>query len=321
MKHTMSRSWSAIGVGFALTLLTSIPLGAQTTATFNLTGVNGESLAGIYTSPYLGNVVTGGVSTGTIPVICDDFSDNSYNPESWTAYVTDLSNVPQTGNDSTLEMGVALFLGRYRQDGASWTDNESVMRHTQWRRIWYSKVLNSNTAQQQEDYSFALWELFDANGTIPYPGGTLNWGAAVGFCSELAKTSLQADLTNATNDVVAAINAVEASGPSPLNGYQVTIYSYDGPGGPIGKHGLGPPRAVVDHMPPPPQEFISLTSSPSTTYTTPVPEPSSLAVLGVYSLFGAGGFAFLGTPPQSQRWQLSLTVPQSLFSQLNRGKR
>src|SRR5277367_1307801 len=92
MRFIMRRSWYLIAVTLALMFLATCALVAlpPPTVTFNLTGVgSGANLAGVYTSPYTGNV-NGGSS---MSVICDDFADDSYVPETWTAYQSSLSSV------------------------------------------------------------------------------------------------------------------------------------------------------------------------------------------------------------------------------------
>src|SRR5579862_563376 len=97
----MQKQWYLIIFAVALIVLGTGPLAAAPpTTTFNLTSVgSGANLAGVYTSPYAGTVTPGGP---TIPVICDDFIDDSYVPETWTAYVTSLSSLTSGTTDSFL---------------------------------------------------------------------------------------------------------------------------------------------------------------------------------------------------------------------------
>lgn len=325
MKHTINKSRSAIGVALALALLTSITVGAQTTTTFNLTGVQGESLAGVYTSPYLGNV--GGTPdpnsnpATTIPVICDDFSDNSYLPESWTANVTTLATIDSSSSPLSYLKWNRANSGAGATSGGSITiDSTSYAGWdlTQSQAYTVAAILtldilklnnptdplspNSNNAdptaaQQQEDYSFALWELFDPNAaagalvTAPSPGDA-NWGTNSDSVIPWLGTSYVSDLTNATVDLE---NAIYHTNQSVLNGYAATIYSYNGP-----PEGKGPSPSCGSPLAQPcpsvpPQEFITLSKSPGTMYPNhPVPEPSSLNVWGGYFLFGGVSLLFWG---------------------------
>jgi hypothetical protein len=298
MKHTMNKSRSAIGAGFALALLTSVPLWAQgTPTTFNLTGVNGESLEGVYTSPYLGNVGGAPYSTATIPVICDDFSDNSYIPESWTTYVTSLTG-PMGIDSASSPLSYLKWNGANSQgsvDGYAGWDLTQAQAYTVAAILTLDILNPNNTAQAQEDYSYALWELFDptaAAGALvtAHPAGDANWGSNTDAVVPWLTTTYSdpGDLASATQDLETAIHTNQ----SVLNNYAVTIYSYDFAGGPPS---CGTPLVSGNCSSAPPQEFISLSSSPGTNYpNTPVPEPSSLAVLGTYSLFGGAGLVLFG---------------------------
>src|SRR5689334_12840939 len=57
--------------------------------TFTLTGVTGNYLAGVYTSPYFATINDDqGHSLVGIPVICDDFATDSYVGQTFQATVT-----------------------------------------------------------------------------------------------------------------------------------------------------------------------------------------------------------------------------------------
>src|ERR1700691_3630868 len=80
MRQAMHKSWYVI---VALALLATTALLAQEPVTFNLNSLgSGSTLASAYTSPYTGSINGG----PTIDVICDDFADNTFDPEEWTAY-------------------------------------------------------------------------------------------------------------------------------------------------------------------------------------------------------------------------------------------
>src|ERR1700733_12553481 len=245
MEHTINKSRSAIGAGFALALLISIPLGAQTLppVTFNLTNVEGESLAGVYTSPYIGNVNGG----ATIPVICDDFSDNSYLPESCSAYETTLSTVITSTPPSLSYLKWNGANSQGSVDGSAGWDLTQAEAYTVAATLTL-EILQLNDpgnptypaigadpseAQKQIDLSFALWELFDptaAAGALVIDGGDANWGSNSDAVVPWLTTtySYPNDLKAATLDVENAISATaNGTNESGLDGYQVTIYSYN----------------------------------------------------------------------------------------------
>lgn len=119
---------------------------------FCLTGVgNGNNLYGIYVSPYVATV--NGV-VGTY-VICDDFADEVELNESWTVAQNTVGSAASNG----------LFSSSTAIDPT--TGYEEV--------AWLSQQLitgvPSLTAYQQQVYSYAIWSVFDANGTPSNPIG------------------------------------------------------------------------------------------------------------------------------------------------------
>jgi hypothetical protein len=248
MRYTMQKSWYLVLVALALMLLATGPLAA--TVTFNLTGVgSGANLAGVYTSPYTGNINGG----NSISVICDDFADDSYVPETWTAYQTAMSSLTSGTPDGLLKwLGAA---------GSTVT----VDGHTLNQQQAYSvaavlavDILDAVTGSPaQEDLSFALWELFDYSAASAQLSG------------------YNPDAANALNDLNGAVTYTFAS----ANAAQVqadvnatTIYSYD-----TGATGNCPGTCTA------PQEFLAVNMA----------EPSSPALLGFDLLAVAGLMLFV----------------------------
>jgi hypothetical protein len=215
------------------------------TATFNLNSAgSGANLAGVYTSPYTGTINGG----PTIAVICDDFADESYVPENWTAYVTPLSSLTSGSPDTYLKWlntsGSSLTVGSYTLNQAAAYTVAAVLA---------VDILHSPTGSPaQEDYSYALWELFDYSDAS----------------SQLLAHGDTIDAKNAFADLTGAVTYVETSSLGPGNYSNVTIYSYD-PGATC--VGATCPTTA-------PQEFITVST----------PEPSSLVLLalGLLSLVG-----------------------------------
>jgi hypothetical protein len=120
---------------------------AQTTQV-TLTGVgNGTTVGGVFVDPYTATV--GGVPNTT--VICDDWSDNSYVPENWTANVTPLSNA---GSSST-----PLFSNAANPQQLY---NELAYLGSQLLSV-YSPSPSPAQQTAQSEITFAIWEL-----TYPY---------------------------------------------------------------------------------------------------------------------------------------------------------
>jgi hypothetical protein len=264
MRNGTVKSWHLV-VG---ALLAVGPLAAQPTVTFNLTGVNTSDVVwgnsyGIYTSPYYGNIQTGSTPGPTIPVICDDFADNSYVPETWTAYVTQLSSL--SSPDTVLRWSGASVGGT----------NLSQVQAYDAAAVLAVDILNLNNASpqnptiqtEQEEYSFAMWALFDPSGTVSDPGA-LAWLTSNGYPTNSAfYTQAMAYLTSA---VTAVTSPHSATVTADINA--VTIYSFD-PAKPCAA-----PCSDAD----PPQEFISVNMA----------EPSSPALLG-FDLIAVGGLIFI----------------------------
>lgn len=191
---------------------------AQTTATLDLTGVSGLSLGGFYTDPYKGTI--SGVDGGaTIPVICDDFNDESYLPEQWKAYVTPLSSF------STLS-GNLLFKSGYYSTVADPVTSQSTAYAV--AAVLAEEILESG-GEPQEDLTFALWGLFDP--------------AALNDISGMDQSTATTDLTN-------AIKYVDSNNLTASDFPYVTVYTY--------VTGSGTTCNAGESCPPPPQEFITV---------------------------------------------------------------
>jgi len=252
----MQISCCRIIVALSVTFLASISLSAQPpTANFYLNGVgSGANLGGVYTSPYAGQI--NGAST--IPVICDDFQDDSFVPEQWTAYVTSLSTILTESSTDT-----------YLKWNSGWDGTGAMAlpptELTQTQAYGAAAVLAYNilnsTGLAQEEYSYAMWELFDPT---------------------QASSALPAEDQSTVASYVQTAVGIATGGN--LNSYLsshdvsgVTFYSYDATDNPLGPVGCG------GHCPPPPQEFVTVSMA----------EPSYPAILGLDLLAVAGLILFV----------------------------
>jgi hypothetical protein len=246
MRHIMKKFWYLAG---AAMLLAACPLMATPpTVTFTMTGVgSGANLGGVYTSPYVGNVNGG----PTIPIICDDFADDSYVPERWTAYQTQLSDIlAGTADTSVLKWG----------SGWNGTGPMSPQELTQSQAYSAAAILAvdilTSTGLTQEQYSFAMWELFDPSGAS---------AALPATYQPTVKGFVQTAVSEATGGNLSAY----------LNSASVTIYSYD-TGAVCGAQFNQPCISI------PPQEFITVSMA----------EPPSPILLG-FDLLAVGGLIFI----------------------------
>ena len=273
----MQKSWYAVAVALTLLLLATSPLVAQpTTATFNLTGVgSGASLAGVFTSPYTGTI---NGSSSPIPVICDDFADDSFVPEQWTAYVTSLSTLTSS-TDTYLKWGTT--------GPVTGSDTVNSWSLTQTQAYDAAAVLaigiisSTGDVTLQQEYSFALWELFDSNSTTgsfaqlnAYGDQAYETGATGGAGTPGAQALLAGAISQATGNPQNLANY--------LSNYNITIYSYDPANGTSCGGG---------YCPPPPQEFITVSMT----------EPPSPALLGL-DLLGVAGLLLVVRRRTAKAW-------------------
>ncbi len=247
MSHTMKKSWRLAG---AAMFLAACPLfAAPQTVTFNLTSIgSGANLGGVYTSPYAGNI--NGVG-GTIPVICDDFADDSYVPETWTAYVNSLSSI-LSGSGTDLRWGAG-----WNGTGNAATPTLSLSQADAYATAAILAIdILTNTGLTQEEYSYAMWELFDptqASAALP----STYQSTVAGFIKTAASEATGGNLS------------------AYLDGATVTFYSYDQAAGAPSCNGGPCPSA-------PPQEFVTVSMA----------EPPSPAMLG-FDLLAVGGLIFI----------------------------
>jgi hypothetical protein len=293
--YTLNKPWFLLAVGFVG--LAGVQLATAQTTTITMGGdpggVQGPVMGGVYTSPYYATVGT----TANVPIICDDFVDNTYFSESWTAYVTSLSSVhgstpatpPGPDYDSASGWSSSTTGGPLEWGGgfAGSTGAPGSIDLTQNQAYTVAAYLaaeivetNQSTGAGQEaagDLSYAMWALFDPavflqNGpSCSLPGGEGCLGST--------------DLAAAESDLVTAYQAVTSQGlnaqnfvsNNKLNISSVTIYTYDS------QPGVAPCTGATC----PPQEFISVT----------MPEPSMASLLGV-DLLGVLGLALFAR----RRW-------------------
>lgn len=134
----------------------SAPAAHADTVSMDLTGVgNGASDYGVYLSPYTATV--NGVANTS--VICDDFANDSYLGESWTANV---SNVASLGN-------------------VLWPSSSPAQQQVLYDEMAYLayQLGNPTNANAQAAISFAIWDLSDSSAVSA-------WSSAPGYSTFLA---------------------------------------------------------------------------------------------------------------------------------------
>jgi hypothetical protein len=184
----------------AVALLCFGPLAfGQGSASFNVTSVGNNVMNGIYVGPY-----TATVNGSSMSIICDDFADDTYNGESWTATVTTVSNLTGTkwGNNKSL----------YDEAGYFATQMMSLESNPQG---------NSQTIGY---LSYVIWALFDAKDVKNWLysqglQGINTWNAIQGY---LASAGNYANFTPPSNFFIFTPNTKNPitcnGGPCPTSG-------------------------------------------------------------------------------------------------------
>lgn len=151
-------------LAMAALLLCSAP-GAfgQGQVNINMTSAGSNVMDGVYVGPYSATV--NGTST---QIICDDFVDDSYVGESWTANVTTLSNL-----NGTKWGGMANATQLY--DEAGWLATQML------------SPAYSNNAAQVGYLAYALWAVFAPSAVESWLGAnSAAWQAVQGWLNSAA---------------------------------------------------------------------------------------------------------------------------------------
>ncbi|HEX5482371.1 MAG TPA: PEP-CTERM sorting domain-containing protein [Terriglobia bacterium] len=104
------------------------------TVTVKLTGVNGAAQGGVYVDPYSGTIN----GSSPLTLVCDDFAHETRIGESWTATVSDFSD---------------LSSARFQQGSAA-----ATLRSYDEAAYLYNALLSHPS--EYGDISFAIWGLF-----------------------------------------------------------------------------------------------------------------------------------------------------------------
>lgn len=129
----------------AALLLAVAPAALADTANMDLTGAGSNIVGNVYVGPY-----TATINGATTPVICDDYSHDSYLNQPWTAYVSSLpslTNVRFTSGNETQNYDEVAYLAT----------------------ILFSISGNNKEADALQ---FAIWDIFDSTDVQNAIGGT-----------------------------------------------------------------------------------------------------------------------------------------------------
>ncbi len=141
--------------GSALALVCSASAFAQPTVSFTVQSPTGPAFANyVYVSPYSAQIAG---STSVVPAICDDWADENYLGQNWTAFDTNLG---------TSSLSNVYYSGGYNSKGASVSQvvayDAAAILAENLLALPGGPWTPANTLAQ-DAYSFAIWELFDSN--------------------------------------------------------------------------------------------------------------------------------------------------------------
>ena len=150
-------------VGLGLLAAAQASLGG--TYTLDLTGVGNCTVAdGVYVSPYQGTVQGNGLNYSGF-LVCDDFNTESYLNTPWTATMTMAGSLDGSEKfNSPVTFGGHTYSAQQAYNAAGWLAN--------------GLLVNLSNSATQQNYSFAIWNLFDGQSTDPAGGAVALENAA-----------------------------------------------------------------------------------------------------------------------------------------------
>ena len=154
-----------------------------------LTGVDhGYVMGNVYVDPYQANI---GTQTNVL-VICDDFTDDTWVGESWTANVSTVSSLVNqkftTGQGSSVQQDY---------DAAAWLSEQLLSPTTAVTSVFTNYTTSADFAELQGDISYAIWTIFDQPAIYGYGGSSTSStvsGTDQTYINELRNDGTDTDL-------------------------------------------------------------------------------------------------------------------------------
>lgn len=112
----------------------------------DLTSAGSNTLGGAYVGPY-----TATVNGVTALVVCDDYADDSYIGETWTATANTLANLT----------------------GTKWGGKSQALQGYYEMAWLFTQMVNSNNPSVVADLQYAIWAVFDPNALSAISGENL----------------------------------------------------------------------------------------------------------------------------------------------------
>jgi len=127
----------------ALLFLSVAPAAFADSATLTLTGAGSNVVDGVYVGPYTATIAG---TPGSVQVICDDYTHESFVGETWNAYVSSfpgLTNVRFTGSSETQNYDEVAYLANNLFN------------------------LGGTNNPEADALQFAIWDVFDPSAIAP----------------------------------------------------------------------------------------------------------------------------------------------------------
>jgi hypothetical protein len=264
----------------------AVPLFAD--VTIQATGTNyGFSQAGVYTSPYSGTVTPAGGSPVSSWLICDDYFDDTYLGESWSATATSVSSLPTTSPSPVL------------YNGTTWGSGVNTVSLNQVQEYAVISILaeqmlavvqnepSDDDSQRAADeataaaYGFAIWNFTNINGYPVFDASNPNrktstWDSCgqndlPGVCSSqstnVLRTLSEDEIASILGYITSAVSSIAGESDDALRSQfaNVTIYNWNPNTPPTGCGGCTSA----------PQEFIGVSA-------VAMPEPGTPLLLLFY---------------------------------------
>ncbi|HXX19791.1 MAG TPA: PEP-CTERM sorting domain-containing protein [Candidatus Acidoferrum sp.] len=139
----MTKAWKISLFAVALLFLSVAPAAFADSATLTLTGAGSNVVDGVYVGPYTATIAG---TPGSVQVICDDYTHESFVGETWNAYVSSfpgLTNVRFTGSSETQNYDEVAYLANNLFN------------------------LGGTNNPEADALQFAIWDVFDPSAIAP----------------------------------------------------------------------------------------------------------------------------------------------------------
>ncbi|MGA3099300.1 MAG: hypothetical protein ABSF25_22810 [Bryobacteraceae bacterium] len=137
----------------------------------------GDILGGVYTSPYTIDVTDSSgktTTTSALALACDDFTTDIYFGYTWTANLYTLGEVTNSGPQKFTTGSADVYVPDSTDDSSTLLGTYSAYEEYYAAAVLADDLLYGSLGQRlAEDYSFAIWQIFDQFAYLGYGGNGL----------------------------------------------------------------------------------------------------------------------------------------------------